>query len=543
LSDVDNVNVAQATARFLHAAGIRRVYGVPGEDHLGFLSAVEEAGMQYVGAHEESAACIMAAAEAQATGLPGVAVVTIAPGLTNAINGIASGYLDNLPMLIVAGQHNPERYPVIVRQTLDNHTLVRGVTKWSLTASSRIHQILAKAFDTAMAPPAGPVFLELRDDVAKAKPSDKPADWPLLSAATVEMASASAEDVSTLRAALQQASYPVIIAGGRVRDPHAGQAIARLSAALKAPVFTSPAAKGLLPPGEHWLAGTFLNGNPEAPILEKADLVLAVGLDANDFFNGAWRFPGSVMAVEPDRTNAQHFLPVKSQLVGDVAAIVNALASAGPFGASAWQEADVSAYHDSLERQFPSSGDKLTIPSAIADARSILPPETLIAVDAGFGKPLNSFLWPAYEPNSCFSSQGLSTMGYALPAANALKLMHPERPVVGFMGDGSLLMRATEIGTAAELGIAPIYVTWVDATLSQIEIKQRRQGLRTVGVTFRAPQCAKIADAFGGRGWDVDTRAGFHDALCEAVSSSVPCLIGARIDQTSKDEWFELIRG
>jgi acetolactate synthase-1/2/3 large subunit len=533
--------VAQAAARYLHAAGIRRVYGVPGEDHLGFLSAVEETGMRYAAAHDETAACIMAATEAQATGLPGVAVVTIAPGLTNAINGIASAYLDHLPLLVISGQHNPERHPLIVRQTLDNHALVRGVAKWSLTASSRIHQVLAKAFDTAMAPPAGPVFLELRDDVARSKPADEAASWPLLSTTTTVSRSQPGEELDRLRSELRGAARPVVIAGGRLRASGTGQALARLGAALRAPVFMSPAAKGLLPPSDPWFAGTFLNGNPEELLLGQADLVLAVGLDANDFFNGPWRFPARVLAVEPDRTNAQHFLPVQWQVVGDVPAILEALA-AGDGGSSRWARADLQAYWAAFERQFPSSGETLTIPTALAEARSVLPAETLIAVDAGFGKPLNSFLWPAYEANSCFSSQGLSTMGYALPAANALKLMHPERPVVGFMGDGSLLMRANEIATAAELGIAPIYVVWVDATLSQIEIKQRRQGLRLVGVNFRAPECAKIADAFGGRGWDVDSRAGFRQALYDAVSSGVPCLIGARIDQSSKDDWFELIR-
>ena len=107
-------------------------------------------------------------------------VVTLAPGLTNAINGLASAFLDRLPLLVICGQHGPDRAPIVVRQSLDNHALVTPVTKWRATAGRRIHQLLAKALDTALAPPAGPVFVELRDDVARAEPDDSPEPWPPL---------------------------------------------------------------------------------------------------------------------------------------------------------------------------------------------------------------------------------------------------------------------------------------------------------------------------------------------------------------------------
>src|SRR4029453_10611636 len=98
------------------------------------------------------------------------------------------------------------------------------------------------------------------------------------------------------------------------------------------------------------------------------------------------------------------------------------------------------------------------IPSALRMARSLLPTDALVAVDAGFGKPLSSYLWSAAAPHQYFTAHGLSTMGYAIPAANALALMFPDRRVVGFMGDGSLLMRASEMTVAVEHGVAPIYV-------------------------------------------------------------------------------------
>jgi acetolactate synthase-1/2/3 large subunit len=534
------VTVAEAAADYLRTAGVQRVYGVPGEDHLRLLDACEAAGLRYVAARDESAACIMAAAEAQATGRPGVVVVTLAPGLSNAINGLACAALDNLPLLVISGQHHPDRFPIIVRQALDNHALVGGVTKWRTTAGARIHQVLAKALDTALAPPAGPVFLELRDDVARAAPTDSAADWPLLLPSGSQRADVlPSERLRRLADALRAAERPAIIIGARAGAPE----VERLSTALRAPTFTSPAAKGVCHSDDPWFAGTFLNGNLEANILDRADLVLAIGLDALDFFNVPWRYTAAVHAVEPDATNTQHFLPTRSQLVGNVGGVLDALVEQLGEVRSEWAPSDVSAYRAELGRLFPADDARLTIPTALAELRSGLPPETLLTVDAGFAKPLTSYLWPACAPNTCFTAHGLSTMGYAIPAANALTLVFPERPVLALMGDGSLLMRAPEIGVAAAFGSAPIYVAWIDASLSQIEIKQRRQGLRPVGATFPPPCCPKIADAFGALGWDVDTRAALRAALDQARMARQPSLIGVRVDHTSRDAWFDLLRG
>jgi acetolactate synthase-1/2/3 large subunit len=173
----------------------------------------------------------------------------------------------------------------------------------------------------------------------------------------------------------------------------------------------------------------------------------------------------------------------------------------------------------------------------------MLPGDALVTVDAGFGKPLAAYLWRAEQPNQYFTAHGLSTMGFALPAANALQIADPERKVVAFMGDGSLLMRASEISVAAEHGIAPIYIAWMDRSLAQIETKQLRQQLQPIGARLPDVSCAKIADAFGGTGCDVSSLDDFRGALDAALDSRLPTLIGARIDQSRRAEWYELMRG
>jgi acetolactate synthase-1/2/3 large subunit len=134
-------------------------------------------------------------------------------------------------------------------------------------------------------------------------------------------------------------------------------------------------------------------------------------------------------------------------------------------------------------------------------------------------------------------------MGFAIPAANALHLAYPERPVAAFLGDGSLLMRASELTVAAEVGIAPIYIAWMDGALAQIETKQLRQGLRPVGARLPRVSCARIAEAFGVNGCDVDSLGEFRQAIEGALASRQTTLIGARVDQSRRAEWYELMRG
>ncbi len=536
-------NVAAAFAAALRAAGVERVYGLPGEDHLRLLDALPAAGLTYIGARDETSAVLMAATEARARGVPGIALVTIAPGITNAINGLAHAWLDGVPLLIVSGQHAPERAPLIVRQGLDAHRLVQPLTKWTATASARIHQVAAKAFDIALAAPTGPVYLELRDDVAALPPLDRLRDWPVLQSATRTYSSRASivDDLPVGLNLLSSARRPTLVVGAQCpTDDATREAIDHASRGFGAPIFTSPAAMGIASTAHPFFAGTFMNGNLESELLGASDLILALGLDATDFFNVAWRYAAPVLAIN-ERADTQRFAPVQHQLIGHTALLLDALVA--NCARSDWTVSDVNHYRARVESPFHLEDDAFTIPSALRAARRVLPADTLVAVDAGFGKPLASYLWSSCEPNSYFTAHGLSTMGYAIPAVNALKLAYPRRNIVAFMGDGSLLMRASEMTVAVEHGVAPIYIAWMDAALAQIHTKQLRQHLRPVGASVPRVDCGQLAAAYGATGLEVGTLAEFEDALCAALESQLPTLIGAAVDQSHRAEWYELLRG
>jgi acetolactate synthase-1/2/3 large subunit len=304
-----------------------------------------------------------------------------------------------------------------------------------------------------------------------------------------------------------------------------------------------------LPPNDPHLVGTFYNTNFERSIINRADLLVAVNLEANDILNRPWSYEIPTIAVDRD-PNVESFVPTTHRLTGDVAAILSTLVGpaapdvTGNGRADGWTPADVGAYRTYVESAFVrgDGGSGITIPDVVRYLRDAAP-DAIVTVDAGFGKPIVSMLWPTASTRTYYASHGLSTMGYAIPSANALKALEPERTVLAFLGDGSLLMSAPEIAVASELGIAPIYVVWLDDALLQIRLKQRRQGARATGTAIGRQSCEAVAAAFGARGFDVTDLAELRAAFEVARTSEVPSLIGIRVDTTPAAEWFEVLRG
>ncbi len=175
-------------------------------------------------------------------------------------------------------------------------------------------------------------------------------------------------------------------------------------------------------------------------------------------------------------------------------------------------------------------------PAAVVDTcRRLLPEDTLATVDSGAHRILLSQMWDCSEPKGLVQSTGFCTMGCALPLAIGTKLAEPERTVVGFMGDAGFLMVAGELATAAERGLAPIFVVFADAQLALIELKQRQRQLPTAGVAFARHDFAAIARAFGGEGHTVTDRDGLAAALAQAQAADRFTVISAVIPGGSYD--------
>jgi acetolactate synthase I/II/III large subunit len=176
-------------------------------------------------------------------------------------------------------------------------------------------------------------------------------------------------------------------------------------------------------------------------------------------------------------------------------------------------------------------------------AREFLPAGAIATVDAGAHMfPVTAY-WDALEPGECLISNGLATMGFALPAAIAAQLHHPDRRVVCFTGDGGLMMVVAELETAARLGLPIIIVVFDDRALSLIEVKQEQRGIAGASMRYAGPEFPALARAFGIRAWIAEDEERFRNALFAAQAAPGPTLIDARIDASGYRRTLEIVRG
>ncbi|MFN6977439.1 MAG: thiamine pyrophosphate-binding protein, partial [Gemmobacter sp.] len=346
--------------------------------------------------------------------------------------------------------------------------------------------------------------------------------------------------LDTARGWLTAARRPVMVAGLDALRDGAGPAIRALAEARGMPVVTSYKAKGILPE-DHPLALGGAGLSPLAdrhilPLIRAADLVICAGYDPVEMRQGwgeVWD-PAAQRVIDIAAEPNRHYMHQAGiAVVGHVAATLAALGS-GPAAAPSWPGGEPAAVRAALEAAFPRH--EAWGPAAVIDTcRSILPPETVATVDSGAHRILLSQMWRVGAPRLLLQSSGLCTMGCAVPLAIGAALAEPARPVAAFTGDAGMLMVAGELATAAELGLRPVVVVFVDASLALIEMKQRQVQLRATGVDFARHDFAALGRALGGHGVTVRDRAALAAALGSALEADRFTVIAAEIDRAAYD--------
>jgi acetolactate synthase I/II/III large subunit len=352
---------------------------------------------------------------------------------------------------------------------------------------------------------------------------------------------APAEAVGSLADRLTESRRPALIIGGR-HGAVSRQAVERFAHAFGAVVFTTSRRKGLVDSSLPYFAGTFLNGNIEGAFLNQSDLVVLVDAEAFDFYNRPWGFAAEpVVLTSGDYSDWIN--PVADVIVGDPDAVLTDLTGSAAAHLSDWKVEEIAAFRESLRDVLADAdGTSLSVGKAVATALEAWPKDNFIVVDAGFSKPIVAMLSDPAAPDLFLASNALSTMGYSIPAALAVRQSRKE-PILVFLGDGSLLMRALELLAAAETTGPMVVVAIMDQSLTQIEVKQERRNLRSVGVGLPTVDCSSLAAALRIQGTDVSTADELSAAVLKGLTSAGPLLIGAHVDPAPSRDLFELLRG
>ncbi len=540
---------AAAIVTALARAGTRVIFGVPGGGpNLDVVGAAAAAGLRFVLTHTETAAAIMAATYADLTDKPGAVLVTRGPGLASAVNGIAHAALDQLAVIVIADTVRSAEADRISHQRLDQAALGRAVAKAVVAVGgSRAGDAAAEAVRLALARPAGPV-IALMDD-SSADPAAGTAGSDSSAGQQAGTAAERGGDLAALARALRSARRPVVLLG------HEAIAhTAAIRAALRGsgiPVLHTYRARGIMPDSEPEAGGLITGGTMEWPLLTAADLILGLGVDEAEMIPAPWDYQGLTMLVtgNPARSGAATYFTGASELTGSLPAAIDLLAAAGPW--HGWPPATGRAARAVTKQRLagaaPAAGAApglLTPQQVAATVRAHTPDDGVATVDAGAHMLAVMPLWEVTQPRRLLISSGLATMGFALPAAVAAALCHPEQPVVAFTGDGGLAMALAEIETAVRLGLRIVVVVFNDAALSLIKIKQRPAGQGGgEAVSYGPVSYACAAEAMGAAAAVVRAEAELARALAAALGRDGPTVIDALVDPAGYPVIMELSRG
>ena len=536
------VSVATALARAFKAHGVRRMFGLPGGgSSLDLIEAAQRERIPFILTRHECAAVFMAAATAELEGSLGVALTTKGPGAANAANGVAHAALDRNAVAVLTDGFSPRIRKYVTHQWYDQRALLAPLVKGhSLLDDARAGADIARLLDLARAPRRGPVHIELTSAAARAQIAPPPLRKP-----DPGLTAAGGAPVKRARALLAKAHRPMVVAGLEAAQPAIAAALRKLVAELDCPALVTCKAKGVIADDDAHFVGIFTGGLAEQPTVKQADLIILVGVDPVELILQPWPYDIAVLELGFTR-HPVHYVKAACTVHGDLASSVIALHGAARGGG--WQRAGIAQLRVAMRTSlaYQGNGSGLTpqqVVEAAAQVAATLPQWPRVTVDAGAHMFSATAFWPAHQPCDLLISNGLATMGFALPAAIASALSGPRRHTVAFTGDGGLLMCLGELATAVDTGARIVVVVFNDGALSLIDIKQQQRKLPSRGVRWARPDFAMAMRAAGGRGYRVNSLGAYRRALVQAFAGEGPALIDVQVDPSGYQAQLAAMRG
>lgn len=532
---------AQITIRLLERQGIRIVTGYPGGAILPIYDALgQSTTIRHVLARHEQGAGFIAQGMARATGEVAVCMASSGPGATNLLTAIADAKLDSIPLVAITGQVPKAMIGTDAFQEVDTYGLSIPITKHNFLVSSaeELLEVLPRAFALAASGRPGPVLIDIPKDVQMQ--AIEIAKWPT-PGQRQEAPPADGWALSEAAAMINAAKRPILYLGGGVVHAGASELAVELAQKAGLPTVMTLMALGAMPVDHELSLGMLgMHGARYTNLaLDECDLLIAVGARFDDRATGkvaAFCSQAKIVHIDIDPAELDK---IKMAHIGITADVREALARLLPAVAANARE-DWRQHVDALKAahpfQMPDSDNPLSHFGLIRTVAACLDDEAAIATDVGQHQMWVAQAYPLRRPRQWLTSGGLGTMGFGVPAAIGAALAEPQRTVVCFTGDGSILMNIQELVTAAEEKVNLKIVLMDNATLGLVHQQQTLfYGERLFASQFKSsPDFVKVAQGFGIAAVDLDHAANPCAALMEAISRPGPCLIHASIDAEQK---------
>ena len=534
----ETLSGAQIVVRLLERQGVRRLAGIPGGPILPFYDALSQSTLiEHVLARHEQGAGFMAQGMARVTGEVAVCVSSSGPGATNLLTAIADAKLDSIPLVAITGQVSSSLIGTDAFQEVDTYGLTIPITKHNFLVGSTVEllDVIPRAFRLAASGRPGPVVVDIPKDVLLQR--IEISAWPAPGVAD----SAPAPDtelVATAAAMINAAERPILYLGGGVVHSGASALAVELAEKASLPSVMTLMALGAMPVDHALSLGMLgMHGARCTNLaMDECDLLIAVGARFDDRATGkvaAFCPQAKIIHIDIDPSELDKIKTAHVGIRGDVKAVLDVLVpQVSTRLRQTWlsRVAELKADHP---LRMPGIDDPRSHYGLIHAVADCLDDEATIATDVGQHQMWVAQAYPLRRPRQWLTSGGLGTMGFGLPAAIGAALAEPQRTVVCFSGDGSILMNIQEFATAAEEGANVKVVLMNNYSLGLVFQQQTMfYGERIFASKFKGvPDFIKVAEGFGWQTLDLDQADDPIAALGKALSSRGPMLIHASIDR------------
>ncbi|MFZ5450121.1 MAG: acetolactate synthase large subunit [Thermodesulfobacteriota bacterium] len=529
------MNVAQLIARCLENEGVEYIFGLPGEEIIHLVDALNHTSIRFILVRSEQGAAFMADMYARVTGKAGVCLATLGPGAINLMLGVADAQTDSAPLVALSAQVGLGRIYKETHQIVDLVSMFKPVTKWAdtLLTPQAAPEMIRNAFRIAQTERPGAAYLAIPQDLETM--SVAPELRPLVAHPVHPHAPAHDQIVQAAKI-LESAQAPIILAGHGAARHQAQEALILFSEKLRIPVATTFHGKGVFPDDHPNALGTmgFMVHDYVNFGFDQADVIVSVGYESQEFAP-AWINPrGDKQIIHlhrfPAMVDAYYNLTV--DVVGDIPAALKALAAlvSPKSGLPAVDLKIRCLLQEELERGQSDASFPVKPQRLVADIRAAMGREDIVLIDSGAVKMWMARLYPTYRPNTCLVSNGLATMGFALPGALGVKLAYPRRRVLAVTGDGGFLMNSQEIETALREKIPFVILVWVDGSYGLIKWKMEMLMQRSSQVDFGNPDFVKYAESFGAKGYLIQAADDLLPTLQKALADDTVSVIACPVD-------------
>ncbi|MES3517403.1 MAG: biosynthetic-type acetolactate synthase large subunit [Natronomonas sp.] len=531
---------ADAVVRALENAGVEHLFGVQGGAIMPVYDSLYHSDMTHVTMAHEQGAAHAADAYGIVAGEPGICMATSGPGATNLVTGIADANMDSDPVVALTGQVPTEFVGNDAFQETDTVGVTSPITKANYFSadSESVGEDVSEAFGVAKRGRQGPTLVDLPKDVTNGAASDDPGE-PRTPATYNPPETAEPEAIEEAADTLAEAEQPVILAGGGVIKSEASQELREFAIEYEIPVITTMPGTGAFPEDHELsleIAGMHGTGYANMAIT-LCDCLLGVGTRFDDRLTGGvetFAPDADVIHVDIDPAEISKNIEADYPVIGDAKAVLQQLDTAMPKSppAEEWRQ-QCQQWKAEYPMDYAAPKDEPVKPQYVVETYDeMTDDEAIVTTGVGQHQMWAWQYWTWKEPRTWVSSHGLGAMGYGLPAAIGAKFAEPEEDVICFDGDGSFLMTCQELSVAVREHLDITVVVLNNDAIGMVRQWQDAFfGERHMASEYPwVPEFDKLAEAFGARGFRIDTYDEVEEVIAESLEYDGPSVVDVHID-------------